>query len=33
MELGTFGWGSNAQKLTSFTDVRDLQRQLKAQGV
>jgi len=27
------GWDSNAQKLTSFTDVRDLQRQLKAQGV
>jgi lactoylglutathione lyase len=27
------GWDSNAQKLTSFTDVRDLQRQLKAEGV
>ncbi len=27
------GWDSNAQKLESFTDVRDLQRQLKAQGV
>ena len=27
------GWDSSAQKLTSFTDVRDLQRQLKAQGV
>ncbi len=27
------GWGSNAQKLASFTDIRDLQRQLKAQGV
>jgi len=27
------GWDSNAQKLASFTDVRDLQRQLKAQGV
>ena len=27
------GWGSNAQKLASFTDVRDLQRQLKASGV
>ena len=27
------GWDSNAQKLGSFTDVRDLQRQLKAQGV
>src|SRR5437870_7788153 len=26
------GWDSNAQKLASFTDVRDLQRQLKAQG-
>ena len=27
------GWDSNAQELASFTDVRDLQRQLKAQGV
>jgi lactoylglutathione lyase len=27
------GWDSNAQKLDVFTDVRDLQRQLKAQGV
>jgi lactoylglutathione lyase len=27
------GWDSNAQKLPSFTDVRELQRQLKAQGV
>jgi len=27
------GWDSNAQKLASFTDVRDLQRRLKAQGV
>ena len=27
------GWDSNAQKLASFTDVRELQRQLKAQGV
>jgi lactoylglutathione lyase len=27
------GWDSNAQKRASFTDVRDLQRQLKAQGV
>jgi lactoylglutathione lyase len=27
------GWDSNAQKLESFTDVRDLQRQLKAQGI
>ena len=27
------GWDSDAQKLASFTDIRDLQRQLKAQGV
>ena len=27
------GWDTNAQKLDSFTDVRELQRQLKAQGV
>ena len=27
------GWDGNAQPLTSFTDVRELQRQLKAQGV
>jgi lactoylglutathione lyase len=27
------GWDSNAQPLASFTDVRDLQRQLKALGV
>jgi lactoylglutathione lyase len=27
------GWDSKAQKLASFTDVRDLQRQLKAAGV
>jgi lactoylglutathione lyase len=27
------GWDSNAQKLNNFTDVRELQRQLKAQGV
>jgi len=27
------GWDSNAQQLASFTDVRELQRQLKAQGV
>ena len=27
------GWDSNAQKLHAFTDVRELQRQLKAQGV
>ena len=27
------GWDSNAQKLSTFTDVRDLQRKLKARGV
>jgi len=27
------GWDSNAQQLASFTDVRELQRQLKSQGV
>jgi lactoylglutathione lyase len=27
------GWDSNAQKLTTFTDVREIQRRLKAQGV
>lgn len=27
------GWDSNADKLATFADVRDLQRQLKAQGV
>ena len=27
------GWDSNANKLESFTDVRELQRQLKASGV
>jgi len=27
------GWDSNAQKLATFTDVRELQRRLKAQGV
>ena len=27
------GWDQNAQKLPAFTDVRELQRQLKAQGV
>jgi catechol 2,3-dioxygenase-like lactoylglutathione lyase family enzyme len=27
------GWDQGAQKLPSFTDVRDLQRQLKAKGV
>jgi len=27
------GWDSNASQLEDFTDVRDLQRELKAQGV
>jgi predicted enzyme related to lactoylglutathione lyase len=27
------GWDNNARTLTSFTDVRELQRKLKAQGV
>ena len=27
------GWDSDAQKLETFTDARELQRQLKAQGV
>ena len=27
------GWDSDARKLGSFTDIRELQRQLKAQGV
>lgn len=27
------GWNQKAEKLGSFTDVRELQRQLKAQGV
>src|SRR5262245_47737354 len=27
------GWDSNAQNLSTFTDVRELQRQLKAKGV
>ncbi len=27
------GWDSNARKLDSFTDVRELQRQFKANGV
>lgn len=27
------GWDSNAQPLNEFTDVRELQRQLKGQGV
>jgi lactoylglutathione lyase len=27
------GWDSDARKLAAFTDVRDLQKQLKARGV
>jgi hypothetical protein len=27
------GWDSDAQPLAAFTDVREIQRQLKAQGV
>jgi hypothetical protein len=27
------GWDASARKLASFTDVRELQRRLKAQGV
>lgn len=27
------GWDENAQELASFTDVRDLQKQLKAEGL
>jgi predicted enzyme related to lactoylglutathione lyase len=27
------GWDSNANKLSAFADVRDLQRELKSQGV
>src|SRR5262245_59782485 len=27
------GWDANAQKVPTFTDVRELQRRLKAQGV
>ena len=27
------GWDQNAQKLGTFTDVRELQRKLKAQGI
>jgi len=27
------GWDSDAQELSSFTDVRDIQRHLKAQGI
>ena len=27
------GWNSNAQKLDEFTDVREIQRRLKEQGV
>jgi len=27
------GWGKNANKIESFTDVRDIQRQLKAKNI
>jgi len=27
------GWDQNAQKLSSFADIRELQRKLKAQGI
>ena len=27
------GWNGNAENLESFTDIRDLQKQLKAQGI
>ncbi len=27
------GWNSNAEKLDSFTDIREIQKQLKALGV
>ena len=27
------GWDKNANKLDSFTDIRDLQRELKARGM
>ncbi len=27
------GWDNNARKLTEFTDIREIQRQLKARGV
>ncbi|MEO5987965.1 MAG: VOC family protein [Candidatus Eisenbacteria bacterium] len=27
------GWNSDAERLAAFTDIRDLQRELKAQGV
>lgn len=27
------GWDNNAQNLATFTDIRELQRQLKAQGI
>ncbi|SIT06624.1 Catechol 2,3-dioxygenase [Zobellia uliginosa] len=27
------GWNSDAEKLDSFTDIRDLQKQLKAEGI
>ncbi|ETI69069.1 glyoxalase/Bleomycin resistance protein/Dioxygenase superfamily [Neobacillus vireti LMG 21834] len=27
------GWNENAVKLESFTDIRDIQKQLKAEGI
>ncbi|MBW9234836.1 hypothetical protein JQK62_21870 [Leptospira santarosai] len=27
------GWSQNAENLNSFTDIRDLQKQLKAKGM
>ena len=27
------GWDSNAQKLPSYTDIREIQRQLRAKGI
>lgn len=27
------GWNSNAEKIASFTDIREIQRRLKAEGV
>jgi lactoylglutathione lyase len=32
-KFGFTVWDSNAQRLATFTDVRELQRQLKTQGV
>jgi len=32
-QLWNWGWSSDAQQLREFTDVRELQRQLKASGV